>query len=70
MTLEKEEEGASKNKRGHEMYMENPREGIKNHDLRMECSCSAQIVLCMKRGHSYTIKVFLLPTISTFYSLL
>ena len=29
---------------------------------RMECSCSIQIVLCMKRGQSCTIKLFFLPT--------
>ena len=33
MTLEKEEESDSKNMKGHKMYVENPREGIKNHSL-------------------------------------
>ena len=57
--------------KGQEMYLENPREGIKNHGL----SNNGMFLLCLdcimyEKRHSYTIKVFLLPTISTFYSLL
>ena len=44
------------------MYVENPKEGIKNHGLcKNQHSCSAQLALCVKRDQ-FTIKLSFFPT--------
>ena len=56
MTLEREKESDNKKTERHGMYVENPKEGWKTTMwARMECSSSAQTVLCVKRGQFRTI---------------
>ena len=56
MTFEREKESDNKKTERHGMYVENPKEGWKTTMwARMECSSSAQTVLCVKRGQFRTI---------------
>jgi len=59
MTLKREKESDKKKIERHGMYVENPIKGWKTTVwVRIECSCSSQIVLCVKTGQSCTIRIF------------